>query len=125
MGFMESFLPDYDKDNTKAFDCHIFSFKVPLAETDFGSNMTLDIALEYSNTREPDGRYRLTVNIWAKEASRSLCIYIYTINLISEEEVSFKDYVDRIYEWMRSDQYCHDKLAQFVKVLQSTEEVEE
>lgn len=119
MGLMESFLPDFDKDNAKMFDCHIYSFKLPLAEAVFGSNVTLDIALEYSNTCESDGRYRLTVNIWAKEPSMPLCRYIYTINIISDKEVAFRDCVDRIYELMRSDQSCHDNLSQFVEALQT------
>lgn len=124
MGLMEPFLPDFDKDNAKIFDCHIFSFKLFIAESDFGSNMILDIALEYSNTREPDGRYRLTVNVWAKKSNKPLCSYIYTINILSDEEVSFDNYVDRIYELMRSDQLCHDNLARLVEAVQSMEDDE-
>lgn len=119
MGFMEPFLPDFNKDDTKTFDCHIFSFKLPLAETDFGSDMILDIAMKYSNTRESDGRYRLNVDIWAKEPSMPLCSYIYTINILSDEELSFDNYVDRIYDLMRTDQLCHYNLAKLVETVQT------
>ncbi|EOS67421.1 hypothetical protein [Oscillibacter sp. 1-3] len=121
---MEAFLPIFDKRNIEMFDRRCFSFELSLSEIGINSDLTLDIIMACDNERLPDGTSRLKADIFAKKEGVSLCGYIYTITISSNDEIPVEEQAERIYGVIDGDRMFCENLAGFVVRLDELKKAE-